>query len=467
MKKNSRTSHVAVKAGMWYLVCNFILKGISFLTAPFFNRILTETEIGLYSNIISWVSIITVIVTLDLHSSVNNAKFDYKDKEFDAYISSILILGTGITLIVFIFALFSSDAIESLLNVNTKYIYIIFVYLLVSPAVSILLAKYRAFIQYKETIILTTVSTMANVIVSVVLVMVMDNKLDARIYGTYIPGYIISVIIYVVLLRKSRDLKVEYCKYAVKISAPLAVHLLSGTILSSSDRIMITNICGAEKNALYSVAYLFATVLLLIWSSVNGAWAPWCFEQFDSNRFNKVKAPSLFILFGFGFLCLIVVLLAPEGLYILGGKNYMSAAYVVPPIMCGCIAIAAYSMYVNVEQFFKKQIFVAIGTGVAALINIGLNWILIPVFGYVASAYTTFIGYIVLFAFHYVITRFVMHKKVYNNILIIIYIISFSILFICIGFIYDFILIRFIISLLIMALLFIFVLKGRKGNFNN
>lgn len=178
MKKNSRTSHVAVKAGMWYLVCNFILKGISFLTAPFFNRILTETEIGLYSNIISWVSIITVIVTLDLHSSVNNAKFDYKDKEFDAYISSILILGTGITLIVFIFALFSSDAIESLLNVNTKYIYIIFVYLLVSPAVSILLAKYRAFIQYKETIILTTVSTMANVIVSVVLVMVMDNKLE-------------------------------------------------------------------------------------------------------------------------------------------------------------------------------------------------------------------------------------------------------------------------------------------------
>ena len=65
-------------------------------------------------------------------------------------------------------------------------------------------------------------------------------------------------------------------------------------------------------------------------------------------------------------------------------------------------------MYVNIEFYEKKTIGVAAVTMVATLINIVLNLILIPLNlekGYIIAAYTTLIGYIILFIMHYVLVK--------------------------------------------------------------
>ncbi len=58
-------------------------------------------------------------------------------------------------------------------------------------------------------------------------------------------------------------------------------------------------------------------------------------------------------------------------------------------------------------RYLKKRTFtISIGTVAAALfLNIFLNWLLIPKFGYLAAAYTTMIGYLALLGFHYWIVR--------------------------------------------------------------
>ena len=67
------------KASMWYLVSSFITKAISFLTTPFFARILTTDEYGYYSNFATWVVLLTIIAGMSLHSTLIRARFDYKD----------------------------------------------------------------------------------------------------------------------------------------------------------------------------------------------------------------------------------------------------------------------------------------------------------------------------------------------------------------------------------------------------
>ena len=57
-------------------------------------------------------------------------------------------------------------------------------------------------------------------------------------------------------------------------------------------------------------------------------------------------------------------------------------------------------MYVNVEQFNKKTIGMAIASTIAALSNYILNMILLPVFGYLAAAYTTLGSYMILLFIH-------------------------------------------------------------------
>ena len=78
----------ALKSGVWYTASNFLVKSIGFITTPIFTRLLTREDFGLYNNYISWLASITIIVTLNLDSTLISARFDFKDN-FDEYILSI------------------------------------------------------------------------------------------------------------------------------------------------------------------------------------------------------------------------------------------------------------------------------------------------------------------------------------------------------------------------------------------
>ena len=57
-----------------------------------------------------------------------------------------------------------------------------------------------------------------------------------------------------------------------------------------------------------------------------------------------------------------------------------------------------------IEYYKEKTIHIAIGTGMAAIINIVLNAIFIPRYGYVAAAYTTLISYFCYYLYHSLIS---------------------------------------------------------------
>ena len=52
----------AFKAGVWYVVGNFLAKAAGFITTPFFTRILTKSEIGNFANLTSWIEIFAVVL---------------------------------------------------------------------------------------------------------------------------------------------------------------------------------------------------------------------------------------------------------------------------------------------------------------------------------------------------------------------------------------------------------------------
>ena len=84
----------------------------------------------------------------------------------------------------------------------------------------------------------------------------------------------------------------------------------------------------------------------------------------------------------------------------MGGKAYIEAVFVLPPVIVGCLCQFVYSFYINAEFYLKKQTRIAIATMISAALNLGLNYLLIPRFGYIAAAYTTLFGYLFLLVFH-------------------------------------------------------------------
>jgi O-antigen/teichoic acid export membrane protein len=100
---------------------------------------------------------------------------------------------------------------------------------------------------------------------------------------------------------------------------------------------------------------------------------------------------------------------------VLGGEDYMTGVYCVPPIVLGVLCQYVYTHYVNIELHLKKTKFVSMGTIFAALLNIVLNAIFIPQYGFVAAAYTTFFSYVCLLFVHFGITRVILKVKLYND----------------------------------------------------
>lgn len=394
------SSKVVVKSGVWYTVSNFLFRSIAFLTTPIFARILSKTEYGEYNNINSWISLLVIIAACDLHTSIIRAKLDYED-DLERYAVSVLTLSSIITIILYFVFRFFSGELESVLGFSSKYFGIIFLYLLFQEAYQVFITLERAHYRYKAFSLITGLSIVVIYLFSLFLVLTLDNKLDARVYGQYLPYVIIGLVMYILLIRKGKKVNFRYYGYALSLSLPLVPHLLSIVALNSSDRIMITKLVGAQYTAIYSIAYIITNIVTILLDSMNKAWAPWLLDTLKVNNkadIRKTSTPYFLIFVG---LLLGVLLFAPEIVWILGGDKYLEGIYVLPPLIVGCLYQFAYTMYVQLEFFEKKMKTVAVGTMIAALVNVGLNFVFIPIFGYIAAGYTTLVGYMLLFFIHY------------------------------------------------------------------
>lgn len=414
MKKDLSMNKKALTAGVWYTISNFLVRGIGFLTTPIFTRILSQADYGSYVNYTSWLSLLTILTTLELYVSINRARFDYED-DLNGYLSSVALCGTTITAVCYVIVICFQDFFVDFFSMDMLYIHIMFLYLLVEPALPLLSTQYRLKMKYKMVTALSLTSTILSVVMSLILVMMMENQLLGRVVGNTITLLILNIVLYLFILFRGRKNKLEYWKYALSIAVPLVPHVLANNILGTTDRIMINRFCGAEETALYGVMYSCSLLIAILTNSVNQAWVPWFYEHINKEKFETVKSVSKIYVTAFCAISALIMLAAPEIVLIFAGKNYMSAMDLMPSIMLGCVMQFLYTLYVNVEIYHKKTFGISIRTLFAALINLVLNWIFIPILGYKVAAYTTLIGYLVLLILHYYAAKKFGTSQYYNN----------------------------------------------------
>jgi len=403
----------ALKSGIWYTIATFFTKGTGFITTPIFSRILSKTDYGLFYNYTSCLSIATIFVSLNLESTMISARYDHQ-KEFDSYVFSMMVLsGISCVMWMMIINLFNPFFIL-LMGIEKKYIYIMMVYLLFSPAVSLYLAREAYRFEYKKNIIVSLFVSIGSTIVSILLVSVCSDKLEGRILGASIPTIVMGGIVWWSMIGSGKRIRVDYWKYALPICIPYIPHLLSLMVLGYIDRIMITRICGPEDNAIYSLAYTCASIITMFLVAFNKAFGPWLGNKLHIKAYDEIKKVSKSYMAAFMVVSSGIILLAPEIINILGGKSYSDGILLIPPIASGCVLQFLYGLFVNVEQFEKKTIWMALASISAAIINYSLNAFFIPLYGYSAAAYTTFSSYLWLLIIHMIIVWKYGYKNVYS-----------------------------------------------------
>lgn len=411
-----QNSSVQVKASMAFMAVNFMQKGISFLTAPIFTRLLTTSEYGVITIYSSWLDVIGIFAMFGLYNNVycrGILEFKNDQKKFTF---SLLSLSNIITLITFAVVWIINKYIFTFLDVPDTLIFFMFFSFLLEPAFEFWKTDQRFAYKYKLLCVFMLLVMIFSPILSVAGIFLFPSyKVEARIIGAQLVTLLISLGCYLYEVKVAHGLpKISYWKYALAYNIPLLPYFLSTYVLSSSDRLMIGYFWGEDKAGIYGIAYTMSAVANIVWTSINATLVPTIYKRCDEGRRGSLSKLVIPIIAGYGAVCILIMLLSPEIIWFLAPSSYGEGMYIIPVIVGGVFYMSIFSIFSNIIYYEKKPKYV-MGAGVAAaIVNIILNYIFIPLCGYFAAGYTTLVAYLLQVVWSYIAVRKITGESVYD-----------------------------------------------------
>ena len=404
--------NVAVKASLWFAICSIIQKGISVITLPIFTRLMSTSEYGEYSVFLTWYNILTLIVTLNIQSDIfNKGLIEHSDEkdEFTANQAGLLIglsiLPLGILGVIRIFS-------DSFLGIQTELFMIMVCEILANALIGLWLARKRFDFDYHKIIKLVLFTSIANPILGIVAVLMFEQKAEARIISNAIVPIVVAIVL-VAIFRKSGKLfdKRNWWRTAILASIPLVPHYMSLILLNQSDKLMIDHFVGVEEAGIYSVAHSAGLIMTIVNTSINGSFVPWAYKKMKCGSKADIRKVSTYLM---GIVLLVnalVIWLAPEIISILAAPQYAEAIWCLVPISMSVFFFFAYTLFVDIEIYYGANHYIAIASVFAAGLNLILNYIFIPIWGYVVAGYTTLISYFATMVLHYFFMKKAMKRQ--------------------------------------------------------
>lgn len=409
----------AVKAAFWFTFSNVIQKTIVFITLPIFTRLMTPEQFGVYNIFYSWLDIMIVFSTFNLtYTCFHNALIKYNDQK--GLTSSFQFLTTITTTIILVIYLLNTSFWNSIIGLPTILVFIMFVHLYAYPAFGFWATKQRFEFKYKGVTLITILMVILSTALGILGAVYSDYKVEFRILASVSITAIVGVIFYVYNFYKGKVFfKKEYWIYAFSYSIPLLPYYLSQVVLNSTDRIMINALTETSKAGIYGVAYSLAIVLTYLSTGVNSSLIPWTYKRLKTNNLLDIGKKINYIVFIIGMITLLLILIAPEILWVFTTEEYYDAIWIIPPVALSTYLIFLYGLFVNFQLYIGGNKYVAIASILPAISNVILNYIFIPKYGYIAAGYTTLISYL-LFTFinygfmKYTSTKLYENKKIYD-----------------------------------------------------
>lgn len=392
----SQNTPEGVKASVAYTLCSILQRCLSFITMPLFTRLLTQEQYGQYSVYTSWMNILTIFISLNLaYGSFSKAMVKFEDDRhgYVAAVQNVTVVLAGIFLLIY---LPFQKLWNQLFELPTSLMLLMVAEIVLQSSLLCWYGQRRFEYKYKGVVAVTLLVAIISPIFAYILVSNFAERGYARIVGYALVIVLVGLACFIYFAIKGKGgLKKEYWRYALTFNLPLIPYYVSQVIFNQSDRIMISHMCGTDKAGMYSVAYTLATILTFVLNSINNSYVPWFYGKLRDNKGKENKPMATGISALMAFLLLAVIALAPEIITIMAGQSYREAIWVVPPVAMSILLLFYSQLFINLEFYYEEKTMLVWGSVGAALLNIVLNWLLIPIFGFVAAGYTTLASYVV------------------------------------------------------------------------
>lgn len=408
-----------------YGLATVLPRMLSFILVPLYTNpsVLSIEEYGRVSFIFAYFVLFNVVLAYGMETAFFrffNTE-DNKDKVISTSAISLIVSSLALLGIAFLLR----NQISVLINIETKYLNLVFVILLLDALVIIPFAWLRAAAKPMRYAIIKIGNVAVNLGLNVFLLLYLKDLAegDSLFNSIYIPDFEISYIFIsnlvasgltlLLLLPFYTKIKLVFdtvlWKKMTRYALPVLIAGIAYSVNETFDRILLEQLLPAdtaeEQIGMYSACYKLALFMTLFATAFRLGIEPYFFShsKAENPQKNYAKILEYFVAFGSVILLFVVVFADVLKSYIILSAAYYEAMWIVPFILLANFCLGIYhnlSVWYKITDRTKFGAYISI---VGAIVTLVLNYVLIPVIGFKGSAIATLSAYaiMVLLSFYF------------------------------------------------------------------
>lgn len=388
---------------------------VSFLLLRLYTSKLTTSEYGTYDFLVTLSTFLLPIITMLMEESMFRFLIDAEDLKSKKRVITATIAYTAVGTLAFSII---AGIVMGIMKYEYAVVFLLFIISNVLIGLSNALARGTGKIKlYSFSNFILGAST---IVLNIVFIVNFKLGVSGLLWSNTVANSVTAIVVLMKLhlpqFISIKDLNKKTLSEMLRYSIPLVPNNLSWIIISLSDRLMLTWMAGANANGIYSIANKFPNIIYTFYGFFSTAWkesaARILKEDNKTQYYNSIYRDIKFFLKA---IVLGLIAIMPFAFPLLVDSSYNEAYIYIPILVISIYYTNMSNFYGGIFTAYKNTKIMGSTTVVAAIINVGLNLILIPKFGIWAATLSTLISNVIVFAYRrYRLSECIQLKEKFN-----------------------------------------------------
>jgi len=253
-----------------------------------------------------------------------------------------------------------------------------------------------------------------NIFLNLLLILKYKMGIEAVLIANIIASLSSLILLFPAIVRNLQiRFNAELLKKLLKFGLPYLPAGLSSMLIQGIDRPILGKLTDLGTVGIYNACYKLGIFMMLFVNMFQYAWQPFFLQNAEEKNAKEIFSKVLtYFTLASGLILVILSLFIDNivAIPLLHGRtlidsDYWSGLSIVPLILFGYLFNGLYVIFTAGIYIEEKSIYIPLITGIGAAVNIGVNFLLIPVWGLMGAAFATFAAYLVMAGGLYIVTQ--------------------------------------------------------------
>ncbi len=411
-----------------YGISSIVGRFLNWGLAPYYTFVFIAEEFAVVTNLYAYVAFFLVLLTYGMETAYFRYASKSKNPE-EVYSTSLISL--FFTSILFgVLVLSFSSSISSFIGYPDypQYIVWLAIILAIDALTAIPFARLRLNNRPVKFATIRIISIAFNIGFNLFFLSFapnwLENHPDSVIRLVYSPeigvGYVFisnllaSLVTLLLLIPEIFKISYEFNKKLLatmlNYALPVLIVGLAGMVNQNIDKILIPFLVSEDQNPMYQLGvyganFKLAVLMNMFIQAFRYAFEPFFFSRGTSENDPKIYATVMNYFVIFGLLIFLGMVFYIDLIKFIIDPEYHDGLKVVPIVLMGNLFFGIYfalSLWYKLKDMTRYGAYIAI---IGAVFSLSLNFMLIPVWGYMGSAVAVFFSYFIMMVISYFLGR--------------------------------------------------------------